>query len=276
MPGLSFLTSQQLHEFDVRGVLRLVGLFSPDRVRAAREHVQQRLARLGQGGACLGDNPRSQRRATGAVTSRMIGSKHPTVEALLEEPALLSAVAELLEGRAFDRKLYPRPQLLVTLPGSQISTIGWHADCPRLASGRRPGVQLFTFLDTLGSGGGGTLMIAGSHRLLNEGRCIREKELRGLLCQHTFFQELYTGEPVSMEDRVRWVDKAGAVGDVALEVVELTGAPGDAYFTDLRVLHAGSPNASARPRMMATHRFLCADIAQELSDAYGWGDPDSR
>jgi len=60
------------------------------------------------------------------------------------------------------------------------------------------------------------------------------------------------------------------VGDVALEVVELTGVPGDAFFTDLRVLHAGAPNAADHPRMMATHRFVRPDVVQELTEAYGW------
>lgn len=60
------------------------------------------------------------------------------------------------------------------------------------------------------------------------------------------------------------------MGDVALEVLELSGAPGDAYFTDLRVLHTSAPNAAERPRMMATHRFMRADVTKELAEAFGW------
>jgi len=30
------------------------------------------------------------------------------------------------------------------------------------------------------------------------------------------------------------------------------------------------PNAADRPRIMATHRFVRADVVQELSEAYGW------
>ena len=116
--------------------------------------------------------------------------RHPDFEALLEEPALLAAVEALLGGGAFDRIVYPRPAVLFTLPNSDTWTVptGWHVDTPRLASGRRPGVQLFTFLDTVEPRGGGTLVVAGSHRLLNEGRFVRVIELRQLLCREAFFR----------------------------------------------------------------------------------------
>jgi ectoine hydroxylase-related dioxygenase (phytanoyl-CoA dioxygenase family) len=275
MPGTLILTPKQLDEFDNRGVLRLAGLLSADRVRRAREHAQSRLARLGlwkDGAWCLGNSPRPRSPATGLKTSKVIGNKHPDVEALLDEPALLSAVDALLAGCALDRTMSLRPQVLFTLPNSDTWKVptDWHVDYPRLASGRRPGVQLFTFLDTVEHRGGGTLVIAGSHRLLNEGRFIRSRELRHRLCREPFFRELYSEAPVNVADRARLLGQTGAVGDVALEVVELTGVPGDAFFTDLRVLHAGAPNAADHPRMMATHRFVRPDVVQELTEAYGW------
>jgi len=50
----------------------------------------------------------------------------------------------------------------------------------------------------------------------------------------------------------------------------LTGTPGNAWFTDLRLLHTAVPNATDRPRMMATHRFVPADVMQELATVVGW------
>jgi ectoine hydroxylase-related dioxygenase (phytanoyl-CoA dioxygenase family) len=204
-------------------------------------------------------------------TSKVIGNKHPDVQALLDEPALLSAVDALLGGRAFDRTAFRRPQILFTLPNSDTWMVptDWHVDSPRLASGRAPGVQLFTFLDTVEPRGGGTIVIAGSHHLLNERRFISAKELRRLLGREAFFRQLCSRSPASAEDRARVLAQAGAVGDVALELVELTGAPGDAYFTDLRVLHSGAPNAADRPRIMATHRFVRTDVMQELTETHG-------
>lgn len=281
MIGTLPLTPEQLDEFDRRGVLRLRGLISADRVRRAREYVQRRLALLGlwkDGAWCLGDSPRPQWPATGLTTSKVIGNKHPDVEALLEEPALLAAVEVLLGGGAFDRVVYPRPSVLFTLPNSDTWTVptGWHVDTPRLASGKRPGVQLFTFLDTVEPRGGGTLIVAGSHRLLNEGRFVRANEIRQLLSREVFFRTLYSEGEASVEDRVRLLGHSSTVADVALEVVELTGAPGDAYLTDLRLLHTAAPNATDRPRVMVTHRFVREDVIQELAEGFGWSDSEAR
>jgi hypothetical protein len=275
MPATSVVTPEQLDEFNRRGVLRLSGLLAAERVRRAREYVLLRLARLGiwkDGAWQLGALPRPQWPATGLKTSQVIGNRHPDLEALFAEPAIVSTVQTLLDGCAIDRTVYRRPQVLLTLPNCDTWTVpsSWHVDVPRLASGRQPGVQLFAFLDRVEPRGGGTLVIAGSHRLLNEGRVIRAKELRKVLCRDAFFRKLYSGASVSIDERARLLDQGYAVGDVALEVVELTGAPGDAYLTDLRLLHASAPNAADRSRMMATHRFVRADVVQELTEAYGW------
>ena len=204
MSGTLPLTPEQLDEFDRRGVLRLRGLISADRVRRAREYVQRRLSLLGlwkDGAWCLGDSPRPRWPATGLKTSKAIGNE------------------------------------------------------PR---------------------GGGTLMVAGSHRLLNEGRFVRANEIRQLLCREVFFRNLYSEGRGSVEDRARLLEQTGAVVDVALEVVELTGAPGDAYLTDLRLLHTAAPNATDRPRVMATHRFVREDVIQELAEGFGWSDSEVR
>jgi ectoine hydroxylase-related dioxygenase (phytanoyl-CoA dioxygenase family) len=70
------------------------------------------------------------------------------------------------------------------------------------------------------------------------------------------------------------LEQTGAVADVALEVVELTGAPGDAYLTDLRLLHTAAPNATDRPRVMATHRFVRAGVMRELAEGFEWSEPE--
>jgi hypothetical protein len=275
MTDHSIFTAQQLAEFDRRGILRVPGLLSADRVGRARAYVQSRLALLGlwrDGAWRLDERPRPQWPDRGLQVSRAIGARRPDIEALIDEPRLLEAVDALLEGHAFDREMFKRPQVLFSLPNADrwVAPTGWHMDSPRLASGRRPGVQLFTFLDTVEPCGGGTLAVAGSHRLLNEGRVILAKELRQLLRREEFFRALYSKARDSVHDRVRLLNDIGLVGGVELQVVEFTGAPGDAYLMDLGLLHAVAPNATARPRMMATHRFWRADIVPELAQAFGW------
>lgn len=53
------------------------------------------------------------------------------------------------------------------------------------------------------------------------------------------------GRTMTAAQRARLVGKQCIVGDVALELVELSGALGDVYFMDLRVLHAAAPTPPA-------------------------------
>ncbi|HEY1752670.1 MAG TPA: phytanoyl-CoA dioxygenase family protein [Caulobacteraceae bacterium] len=265
------LSPEQREAFAQRGVIRLPGLLSAEAVRRAREAVLEPLARLGlwrDGAWRLGALPRPQWPATGLKTSKAIGNKRPEIEALLDEPVLLAAVDALLEGRPFDRRVFHRPQVLFTLPNIDAWRIppGWHADGPRLASGMSPGVQMFACLDRVEAQGGGTLMVAGSHRLLNEaGRFLRARDLTQGLRREPFFRELFAGRASAADGLPR-----ARIGDVPVEVIECVGAPGDGYLVDLRTLHVGAPNASDRPRMMVTHRFMRADVMREIAEAYGW------
>ena len=222
------LSSEQREEFAERGVLRLPGLLSDDAVRRAREAALEPLARLGlwrDGGWRLDALPRPVYPATGLKTSKAIGNKRPEIEALLEEPALLAAVDALLEGRRFDRNIFKRPQVLFTLPNIDVWRLpeGWHADGPRLASGESPGVQLFACLDHVAPQGGGTMVVAGSHRLMNgEGRFLRARDLTAGPEARAVLPRAVRGPA----ERGRRLPKR-QIGDVTVEVMEITGAPGD-------------------------------------------------
>jgi ectoine hydroxylase-related dioxygenase (phytanoyl-CoA dioxygenase family) len=254
------ITLQQIKEFDRRGVLFLQGLLSVDIVNRARDYIRERLASMGlwSNGNWVLDELRNQ--ALDFRPARAIGNRNPNVEALIGDPKLLSVVSTLLGGQPLDRKIHQRPQILFTIPNATAWSIpvGWHVDIPRLASGRCPGVQMFTILEEVAPCGGGTLVVAGSHLLLNRGRLIKQRELSKMLRREPSFQRLYDGRSPEME------------ANAALDLVELTGQPGDVYLMDLRTLHAGAPNAGDRPRVMATHRFVRADAAAELADALGW------
>jgi|HubBroStandDraft_5_1064220.scaffolds.fasta_scaffold125927_1 hypothetical protein len=265
------LTPEQRDAFDRLGILRLDGLISAERIGRARDAVLGPLEQLGlwrDGGWHVEAVPRPQWPGHGLKTSKVIGNKRPELEALIEEPSLCEAVDALMNGRPANRAIYPRPQVLFSLPNADEWTLppGWHVDCPRLASGETPGVQLFGFLDTVIPRGGGTSVIAGSQRLLNHGRFMRPKDMRRLMQREDFFRILYSEAPVGPDERL----PKGAVGDVPLEVVELTGAPGDVWLVDLRVLHSASPNAADRPRLMFTHRYIRADLVGEMAEGYGW------
>ena len=91
------LTPRQLDEFDRRGVLRLPGLLSADRVGRARDYVQDRLALLGlwrDGAWRLDGRPRPQWPDSGVKGSKAIGNRHPAIEGLLDELRPSAVVVE--------------------------------------------------------------------------------------------------------------------------------------------------------------------------------------
>jgi hypothetical protein len=280
------LSPEQLEQFERQGVVRLEGLLSEDGVRRAREAVLRRLARAGvtQAGGWRIDEPTLTRTRRGSLTwwdtsqplpSSAIGGqplgRADELEALGREPALLAAVDALLGGRAFDRTGQQRLRVLINLPDRAEWTMpaAWHTDSPRLASGQALGVQLFACLDVVEPGGGGTLVVTGSHRLLNEGRFMTVPEVRDRLRNHAFFGRFYSEAPTEPEDRAHLMSETHLVGAVELKVMELTGKPGDAYFTDLRLAHTGRPNSLDHPRLMITRPFVRADLMREVREGFG-------
>jgi hypothetical protein len=175
------------------------------------------------------------------------------------------AASALVDGRAV-YPMSPHPALLFTLPNATTWTIphkNWHLDLPRLADGGAPGVQFFALLERVEAGGGGTLVVAGSHRLLNDEGRISSADLRKRLKREPYFEELMSNKG---EDRLRLLREIGRVGDVELQVVEMTGEAGDVYFMDLRMLHTVAPNALRIPRLMITQRFLLKSSHMALGE----------
>ena len=185
---------------------------------------------------------------------------------LADAPAAGRPVCASSIGRC--RPLGP-PALLLTLPNAETWTVPhgiWHLDLPRLPRPGIPGLQAFAFLDAVPPGGGGTLVVRGSHRLLNDRGFARSKQVKRLLKREPWFAALMgRGET----DRRRFLDAPAEVRGVPVQVVELHGEPGDVVLTDLRLLHTIAPNAGMAPRLMATQRYLRAEAAAQLAAAFG-------
>lgn len=271
MPHPVSLSEEQRLRWERDGVLKLEALLDQAAVARAQDAVLAALARLGlwrDGDWRLDARPRPTWPDQGLKPARDIGHRHPEVEALIRQPAL-KAVVEQLGGAEFDRKIYPRPQVLASLPniGRWRLPDGWHTDMPRLARGGSPGVQVFMFLDSVRPRGGGPLVVAGSHLLLNDGRNMKVNEITATLRREPFFHGLFgSGVEATEHDPL----PSACVRDVRLEVVEIVGEPGDVWLMDLRALHAAAPNALDRPRLMATHRFVRAERMPEIAEAFGW------
>ncbi|MBV8683837.1 MAG: phytanoyl-CoA dioxygenase family protein [Caulobacteraceae bacterium] len=260
MPQDFIFSSEQLAAIERDGVLRLPGLIPREKASKARQAVQRRLAELGlwDGTSAPSRRPKPRWPQTGLQPGRDLTTARPEVAALFEDPAVAGVIGAALDRRTIDCSIHPRPQLLVSLPNCEEweTPRGWHTDSPRLASGESPGVQLFLFLDRVEARGGGTLVVAGSHRLLNDRGDLKPGDVNRLLRAEPSLRGLFKGGVLAGEQPVR--------------LVELTGEPGDAWLADLRVLHSAAPNATDRPRMMATHRYHPEDLLPQIKAAFRW------
>jgi hypothetical protein len=139
----------------------------------------------------------------------------------------------------------------------------WHLDyrAPGAARGM-PGIQLFLCVDRVESRGGATLVAAGTPRLIDAIRRSRgpdwpgaSAEVRRELAREVpWFRELASLRPG--EDRVaRFLDAPTPFDGGTLQVVELTGEPGDVWAMHPWMVHNLSLNCGTRPRLVLTERI---------------------
>lgn len=172
---------------------------------------------------------------------------------------VVSGVIDDLLGRGLWRR--ERGRVLVTFPQPDIPwtipTAGWHID---VGSSHPRAVQLFVLLDDLEHQGGGTLVLTGSHHLVN--RYVAEtglephpRQIKSTLAStYPWLAELLGKHPEpDGDDRVRrYMEEGGVIDSVELRVVELRGSAGDAFIMNSDCFHTGVPNNRGTPRMMVT------------------------
>jgi hypothetical protein len=116
-------------------------------------------------------------------------------------------------------------------------------------------------VDQVEERGGGTLFIAGSHRLIDD---LRRQEGPGwegrssdvrkvLLARLPWLRELSSQRP-GEDRRARFMDQPAPSEGTSLQVVELMGNPGDVFAMHPWILHNAAPNCGVRPRMVLTAR----------------------
>ena len=244
------LTADQRDEFRVTGLLRLDGAFP----RAAAEAMCGRLweflasqyaMRRGEPSTWTVEQPARFQPVTHSGAFRPVG-----------DGPLHAALDELLGPGQWARpRWWGRP--LVTFPQDgpwELPARAWHFDCMPVSAGQRP-VQFFAFLSQVRPRGGGTLVLAGSHRLvapyLGLGEAFRLDRVRTSLASHPWLRGLWKRGDEG--DRIqRYMNDGTIIDGVPLRVVELTGEPGDIILMHSDCFHAVAPNRLTEPRMMVT------------------------
>jgi ectoine hydroxylase-related dioxygenase (phytanoyl-CoA dioxygenase family) len=242
--------------FESRGLICFRGFLPVEKVarvqKAVRECLEQEALSRG-GDRRLEEMSPSSPMAGKKILVKLL-KRRVEVQDLIRGEVEQAATELLHEQPIFT--LQDSASILFTWPNAATWTVpatSWHVDMPRLGDTGIPGVQVFTFLDTVAPGGGCTVIVAGSHQLANGRGRLSSGQVKRVLKREPYFRELMSRE---VSDRQFFLHEPARVGGVEVQVVELYGEPGDVYFTDLRVLHAAAPNASTSPRIMMTNRYF--------------------
>jgi hypothetical protein len=180
---------------------------------------------------------------------------------------LASAVDRILGAEAWDRPT-SWGDFLITFPNASTWTLptgGWHQDWSFATDCNPPRwVKAFVFLNEVQPRGGGTLVVTGSHRLhgpygggqivdANDHTTLKAHRRR-VFNECSYLRELRR----SGDDQTRRHQFMAAetnVDGIALQVVELTGQPGDVVLIHPWLVHTVAPNAADGPRFMRAPVF---------------------
>lgn len=118
-------------------------------------------------------------------------------------------------------------------------------------------IRIFTFLAPLAPGGGGTVYVSGSHKVVMQMMAeaprpdrIRSASIAGALRLESPWIAALCSPEDDPQRTVRFMQTGARVGGVDVRVAEMTGEPGDVVLMHPATLHSLSPNCRTTPRLM--------------------------
>lgn len=270
------LTTAQREEFDRSGIVRMRGAVA----ESAAEEMLQTIWN------CLRDRYHIHRDAPDTwpepeagdtrmeqtrATHGFVGTHHLPKSVTFEQvgnAVVCGAVDELLGAGRWQR---PKRwgSILVTFPEStgqwDVPSSAWHLDIPAShASLGLTAVRIFTCLAKLSPMMGGTLFVAGSHRLIQ--KFVGDNELlashdarKRLISAHPWMKALCSRDETGNRIQ-RFMSQGTVIDGVEVRVVEMTGEPGDVILAHPMVLHTAALNCSSSPRFVLQTTAFRSDV----------------
>lgn len=245
------LTTKHLEAFERRGVVRLPGFYP----RADIETMADRLwTFLETRYDARRDRPESW---PSAHLAKFQALKRSGAFDALGSRRLCDLADVMLGAGMWDKPAHWGGSL-VTFPTAapSLPRPPWHLDITGAETlNPLPVLRVFTFLEPLEAHGGGTLYVAGSHRLAMEieqarGATVRSAEVCGRLkADHPWFANLFATPAAALRGLI---NAEAMIGSQAVRLEEMTVAPGDLIIMHPAILHGAAHNSRDRPRMMLT------------------------
>jgi len=260
-----------LDTFAATGVVKLTGVFSEDDAARMRDAVWRDLFHTD---GVRRDDPSTWHRPQ-PLRKLARAKRDPSFAAMLGAP-LRDFADAALGGRWTVSTGYGN--LLVSfpdverwhLPGTEAF---WHCDSGSLRSAEPLAwLHVFAVFGDVAAGGGGTLLVGGSHRIVTgyletHPDFARQRDWRAAcFASVPWLAELVetrrpanTAADVDEARRRRFMDDVNEVDGIPLLVHEACGVPGDVYVCHPFTIHCKPPNASDRPRFLRAPTLTRAD-----------------
>ena len=257
------LTATQRAEFDARGFVRLHDVFDHEQAARMRRVVWGELDR--RYGIVKDD------RTTWTVRSpsNLKTTKKHRAFSAIGTPELYAVIDELLGADEWTRPAH-WGQVMVTFPIAdeawRVPSKLWHIDW-FYSNTPEPlfGLKVFAFFGDVRPCGGGTLVVAGSHRAVE--RYVARSEVakrddfranRLRFMQHDpWLRELARADDPNPRRNAYFMDDDHDLDGIPVRVVELTGRPGDVVLAHPWLLHHAAPNTASYPRLMRGKNLHC-------------------
>lgn len=256
------LTQVQKDEFLQTGVLHAPGLVPRPAVEAMAERLWRELQRRW---GISRDQPQTW---TVERPTHLQGLKRSGAFAEMASPGVRALMDEVFASRGWTGPAhwgqaflaFPIREAAWTVPHS-----AWHIDLayPGDLTPWPGAIRLFVLLDRLEPGGGGTVYVAGSHRLAMQVAAaaaapLRTIELKQAVKRRDPWLEALCSPGGGTGRIARFMHEGAAVDGIDLRVEEITGEAGDVFLMHTGVLHAAAANCRSAPRLMLAETVRAA------------------
>jgi len=252
-PGLN---QHQCDQFLATGVVCLPGVITRPAAEAMADRLWETLAR--QHGL-VRDRTETWTKERPAQFRDL---RHSGAFADMASPGLTALLDDLFgEGGWSTPAHWGQP--LVTFPTGRtawsVPHAAWHLDIPpgQVLEPWPDYIRIFTFLAPLEPGGGGTVYVSGSHRVVMQLMAeaprrdrIRSTAISGALRLECPWIAALCSPDDDPQRTARLMQTGAKLRGVDLLVGEMTGQPGDVVLMHPATLHSLSPNSRTTPRLM--------------------------
>ena len=241
-------------EFESIGIVKLEGVFTHEMAAAMRDAVWNAWADVY---GARRDDPSTW----AGVERRTIKSakRHPSFREILGDQ--LRAFADLALGPGWSTS-NGLGELLASVPDAprwHLPSSGWHSDYGYGVS-MEPlaGLRVFAVFGAVPPRGGGTLLVEGSHRMVD--RFVRTQphvaagraSVARAACHNSnaWLRDLTSGDGLEPGRIERFMMEITEVDGIRARVIEACGEPGDVYVCHPWTIHCAAPNANTQPRFL--------------------------